>query len=359
MMAVTLVIPLTPIYSFTSKSVSAAAIIQQPKTSLKEGSYLGTQTVRITSGTKGAVIYYTINGSRPNTKSLKYSKPIKVNTSCVIRAIAIKNSVKSEELTNYYYIYNYADISDDVERFKLAIKKNEINHLNETDQRICIAVQKIISEIITNDMTDYDKIKAVHDYIIKNCSYDSEHEDVDTIPEASFSIEGVILNGTAVCQGYAETFQLFMDLLNITNLFVTGTGSGVAHAWNMVQINDSWYQVDTTWDDPTSESGNQTLRYNYFLINDTQMALDHVWIKDDYPACNNYEMMYKYYENNIISSISEYQTKFNELYNQGMTTITILYPENDMPNLNLYPNITAYSLPVKYGDYYMFTVYTK
>lgn len=340
----------------------AATIIQTPMASLEGGSYFGAQTLKLTCKTKGAAVYYTLDGSRPGTKSLKYSKPIKIKESCVVRAIAVKSGHKSKELTSYYTINTYADL-DDVERYHLAIVKNEIAKLSETDQKICLSVKEILGEIITDGMSDYDKVKAVHDYIINHCTYDTEHgTDIDSIPDASFHVEGVILNGTAVCQGYAETFQLFMDLLNIQNLLVTGTGDGVSHGWNLVFLDGNWYHVDTTWDDPISDSGVQSLSYHYFLVNDEQMALDHVWTKDDYPVAASDELMYKIYENSIISSVSDYETKFTELYQQGATTITVLYPEDKMPDMSFYNRLTGknsykYNNPVKFGKYYIFTVY--
>lgn len=340
---------------------SAATSIKAPAPNLKQGEYLGTQTLKLTNKTQGANIYYTTNGTTPTTKSKLYTTSFKISKSCVIRAITIKDNIKSNEYVGYYYIYDYKDIYSDVERFQLAIEDNKVSKLSNVDQKICKKIQTIIKDSITDKMSDYDKVKVIHDYIVNNTSYDYDNYYADTIPDESYSIEGVILNGTAVCQGYAETFQLFMNLLGIKNKFITGYANGGGHAWNLVKLNNKWYHVDTTWDDPVSAEGKPMLRYNYFLINDEQMSSDHTWLRKLYPECKDKDMMYRLYEGHIIENLKDYASKFIELYDRGLNTITILIPENTIPDMNFYYSYTGmysyqYFYPEKFGDYYIFTV---
>lgn len=135
---------------------------------------------------------------------------------------------------------------------------------------------------ITNDrMSDRDKIKAVHDWIVNHTRYDKENFDNDTIPEDSYSIAGVMLNGKAVCSGYAVTFDYFMYVLGIEHEHVSGNAtnsSGLTggHAWNRVLLDNQWYYVDCTWDDPVRSDGKDELRYTYYLISNEQISKDHV-----------------------------------------------------------------------------------
>jgi hypothetical protein len=364
LMSFTFLFPVTPVYEYSVITASAAVAIQRPTSNLKDGSYLDTQKVILNCKTKGAVIYYTTNGKTPTNKSKKYKNPVKISSDCVLRAVAIKNGVKSKELICNYTIEDYSDITDDIIRYQTAIENNKVDRLSETDQEICTAVQKVISALITTDMTDYDKVKTIHDFIINTCAYDTSTEDPYDLPDSSFSIEGVIIKEVAVCQGYAETFKLFMNLLDVENQFVIGTADGISHAWNLVKIDGNWYHVDTTWDDPSSEDGEQLLRYDYFLVNDEQISENHIWERQNYPACTSKDLMYKVYEGCIIDSVNSYSEKFIELYNEGLRTITILYPENTKPNMDFYFDLPEkdsyyYSYPVKFGDYYSYTVFIR
>lgn len=135
---------------------------------------------------------------------------------------------------------------------------------------------------ITNDsMSERDKIKAVHDWIINHTQYDKANYDKGTIPDDSYSIAGVMLNGKAVCSGYATTFDYFMYVLGIEHEQVSGEATnskGIPgdHSWNRVLLGNQWYYVDCTWDDPVSSDGKDVLRYTYFLISNEQISKDHV-----------------------------------------------------------------------------------
>ncbi len=153
-----------------------------------------------------------------------------------------------------------------------------------SNSKVAAKAKKVIQNNITGDMTDAKKIKAIHDYMVLNCAYDISSYSSGNIPQASFSPVGVLLKKKAVCQGYAETFQLFMDALGISCKTVTGTGNGGGHAWNMVKVNKQWYHIDVTWDDPIPDQKGR-IRYEYFLIKDSVMDDDHWWNKSNYPKC--------------------------------------------------------------------------
>lgn len=232
----------------------------------------------------------------------------------------------------------------------------------------------ILSLIINDNMNDVEKVKAVHDYIVLNTEYDQTNP--DDLPEICFTIEGVLIKRVAVCQGYAYTFQLFMDLLDITSNVVVGTDviNGVGHAWNMVYLGEKWYMVDTTWDDPTMMDPEAypdgILRYNYFLMPDSVFSIDHKWNKSEYPVCSSEKYIYYIYEGNIISSIDDYEAEFIKRYKDGQRTITLLYPEEGKPSNSFMANYdylltkteTGFSYswsatpPWRLGDYTVFTV---
>ena len=124
--------------------------------------------------------------------------------------------------------------------------------------------------------SDYDKVKYIHDYIINHCRYNNNAVlNSDAYPTA-FTAYGALVEGSAVCEGYAKAFSLLCNEVGVDALLVTGTGKGEPHMWNMVKCNGQWYHMDVTWDDPVSQGGEESLQYGYFNITTAQIKVDHV-----------------------------------------------------------------------------------
>ncbi len=136
---------------------------------------------------------------------------------------------------------------------------------------------EILAQITNDSMSDYEKVKAVHDWMCENITNDWEaftNNDTQgtSIPDADGTEDGALLSGMAVCEGYANTFQLFMNKLGIEclkmNAVATGAYGKGLHAWNMVKVGDQWYHIDVTYDDPHYADGSSHTRYKYFLVSD-------------------------------------------------------------------------------------------
>lgn len=120
---------------------------------------------------------------------------------------------------------------------------------------------QILSEA-RNLPDDYEKEKFVHDKLIERVSYNLGAE----MNQSAYS---ALVNGQTVCAGYARAFQYLLQQLNIPCYYCTGY-AGEAHAWNIVALDDGYYNVDATWDD--SGGG----RYDYFNKTDTDYAGTHM-----------------------------------------------------------------------------------
>ncbi len=136
----------------------------------------------------------------------------------------------------------------------------------------------------------YHKVKYVHDYIIDNTVYDmaaltaiNEGTEDGTLHAAT--VYGCLVEQKAVCSGYAAAFQLVMQRLGIECGRINGVrfAESDAHQWNFVCLDDEYYYIDVTWDDPVKKDGTQTRTYEYFLITDTDLARTHTK-DDDLPA---------------------------------------------------------------------------
>lgn len=167
-------------------------------------------------------------------------------------------------------------------------KTVKIYDFTSGNQKVDGKVRAIIRKEIKPGMSTAQKVKAIHDYMVLNCEYDYKNYLNGTIPRKSYGVEGFILKKKAVCQGYAETFQLFMEALHIPCQLVVGqanNGGGYAgHAWNIVKVSGKWYHIDVTWDDPVPDRKGR-ISYGYFLIPDKKMDDDHRWDRSKYHKC--------------------------------------------------------------------------
>lgn len=146
----------------------------------------------------------------------------------------------------------------------------------------------MISQIITEDMDDYQKCLAVHDYLAENIRYNFSAMHVDTAYDAH-TPEGALLRHQAVCEGIAKAMSLILQKLGIYNLIVIGESEiereRVGHAWNMVRIGKNFYHIDVTWD--LQEVNHFTSRsHTYMNLNDESMLMNHVWDLQNYPTCD-------------------------------------------------------------------------
>lgn len=171
------------------------------------------------------------------------------------------------------------------------------NELDSKRKLLKTRIKEISNSIINEFADDYRRIKAAHDYIIENTSYDFSINE-NNLHEFSESHDayGAIVNGVAVCDGYAKSLKLILDELGIKSMLVYGTADGIPHTWNMVEIEDDYYHIDATWDDPEYKNEIETKIYTYFLVKDEDILSSHVWNRSEYPVCDSNKYNYYFYE---------------------------------------------------------------
>ena len=106
-------------------------------------------------------------------------------------------------------------------------------------------IQTFMDCYITEYMTPYQKEVAIHDYLTANTIYG----DASVVNESEHTAYGALICHKAVCEGYAKAFQLMCVSCGIECKYVVGN-NGFNHGWNMVLLDNEWYAVDVTWDDP-------------------------------------------------------------------------------------------------------------
>ena len=135
-----------------------------------------------------------------------------------------------------------------------------------------IKLDQLVDQANTLCQTDLEKVFYVHEWLVQNIAYDREHLSDDV--QDDHNLRGALLEGTAVCDGYAKTYALTLRKLGITGVLVTSKDIG--HAWNMVELDGNWYQVDCTWDDPVD--GSDQLGYcmhKHLLCTTEEMNTNH------------------------------------------------------------------------------------
>jgi len=157
----------------------------------------------------------------------------------------------------------------------------------------------IVAELISRDMSDFEKEKILHDYIINNTSYDYINYKRNTLSEDSYTEYGCLVLGKTVCSGYAKAMKLLCDLAGIECMIVTGwskNSNPEGHSWNIVKIDGEYYHLDVTNNDAVTSDGIEVLTYTYFNITDSEMAKSYEWDKSLTPRCtatrNNYYSKY-------------------------------------------------------------------
>lgn len=145
-------------------------------------------------------------------------------------------------------------------------------------------IADVISKVERLCAASKDKEKTVHDYLVQNVSYST-----DLYASDAHSIKGALLDGAAVCEGYARAFKLLCDAVELPCILINGTatdsnGNTEKHAWNIIRKNKANYHVDVTWDCGIHTVSGIPLYYN---VPDEYISRDHIWQKNIWPKCSD------------------------------------------------------------------------
>lgn len=142
------------------------------------------------------------------------------------------------------------------------------------EQELTTKVNEALDRLALSGKTDYQKVKAIHDYICDTTDYDYANLGNDAY-KIQFTAYGALCTGKAVCQGYAVAFYRMCKEAGLPVRIITGIGNGGSHAWNIVKIGDNsrgtgaYYNIDCTWDGQDAET-----HHTYFLLNEKDFV-DH------------------------------------------------------------------------------------
>lgn len=250
------------------------------------------------------MIYYRLHENKNNLK----------NKNCIIKFGDIFSNILKEEngskiLGDDYQSAIEAFLHDNPQLFYLDVNKMYLNietstRFFKTSYNVYIApgtgdsylldefissinVDEAINEVekvknnVINHLSDddYRNILIIHNYLIETIEYDSTYN-----APGSYSLYGALAKRKCVCEGYAKAFKYLANSANIDCEIMQGTainsnGQSESHAWNCVKLNNIWYEVDPTWDDPIviGNNGKATneMKYKYFLKGSETFEKDH------------------------------------------------------------------------------------
>ena len=221
--------------------------------------------------------------------------------------------------------------------------------LDDLQKQILLNAAKAVAECTTEDMTAYQKELALHDWLIRNCTYDKgELRAIPKPGEHCSDPYGALVDGEAICMGYTTTFKLFMDMLEIPCGIVHSVDSeGDEHAWNTVQLDGSWYYVDTTWDDPVPDEPDRDIKHQFFNITKDEISIEHV-LPEEAPDTDSSEFLFATQEIYTVTSLDEISDGVAAAAGRGHSDVALYFDMEDM-------ELEKDSLFSSDDDYYIFT----
>lgn len=195
--------------------------------------------------------------------------------------------------------------------------ENKVTPIIKSDDsrayQVYTEAKRVLNNIISDDMTDYEKALSIFDWISVKTQYDhtSLKEDESDNPQKNpcYYLEGVFLTGYAVCDGFSKAYSLMCNMIGIDCIRIVGTaktqsGSG-GHAWNKVKIDKDpldnipakYYLVDITWSEVAGDS-QEIPFHSYFLLSDNDVKDTHFYYNGRENKFKNYksEESFEHYE---------------------------------------------------------------
>ena len=211
-------------------------------------------------------IYYTVLNSGVEEFSFycldEYS-------SCIDDVDSLANNQKVlSTINNFVHPFNsFRHLETSYDDYGKVTLKIEHIYSNSDIKLIEAKVKEVENEIWNNSMSNEDKIKEAHNYIINNSKYDKDRSDNNIVRYKSDTAYGTLLEGYSLCGGYTDAMELFLEDMGVKSYKISSEN----HVWNAVNLDNAWYHLDLTWDDPITTDGSDILEYNFFLITTSEL----------------------------------------------------------------------------------------
>lgn len=165
--------------------------------------------------------------------------------------------------------FSLVDKDNDIETSYIVPLANKKEMQEEIDE----ITSKIVTEIKDKTNDKMEMLTLLHDKLCNTVTY----YDAPITQDLIYTVYGALFWGYTVCEGYARTMRYLCKELGIECLIVTGTSKNEQHMWNMVRLDNEWYHIDLTWNDPgLDEKDNpKPPLHPYFNVTDEVILKDH------------------------------------------------------------------------------------
>ncbi|MCL1880998.1 MAG: transglutaminase-like domain-containing protein [Oscillospiraceae bacterium] len=213
-----------------------------------------------------------------------------------------------------------AVITPEYEMFKnilIAYENDDTSHLTTQEIQVYEIAQSAVATYRGN--TTFETAHALHTFVKNSMEFEHNHENN---PNA-FNVYGALVEGRAVCQGYAQSLLILLHMAGIENTLITGQAGDEEHAWNFVNYgtatNPNWYHVDVTWNDTEHGLSNQ-----FFNVSDAVIQRTHTWERANFPPATSMQRNYFKFNAIVANNPEQLEAIFVNLHNQERTFIEIL-----------------------------------
>ncbi len=266
-----------------STTASTAAPTVHTLTPLASSSYYGlSELKRLSNGAALTKVYEKIVTAVQNCQT----------------TVALDETLTKEELVTVFYYY-YADYPQHfwcdgniryiISKSSKKVTQIQLNYTMTGDELLQAqtAFNKAVVELLEIAATgknEFERELLLHDALAKRVTYQEGSN--------AHNSYGALVNGKAVCEGYARAFQYLLYQSGIQCLIAEGTsispftGLSEGHAWNVVRIDGQYYHIDPTWDD--TDDADTPVIYAYFNVTTAQIKEDHTISSEDHytlPGC--------------------------------------------------------------------------
>lgn len=286
----------------TAANTNPAPVIPETPKKDHKGVWKGVLAVVLTAGVIGSTTLSAFNLA--TLKSYVASQETDQNEKTTEDYVTIAEQYEIKPTTN---------ISD-------AYKSGDTSKLTDKEKETLDMAKDALKEMkIKDDMSDYEKEKAVYDWMTS--SLQNDQGALTVIPSTTEDCDnpyGVLKYHNAVCVGYATTFRMFMQMMDIECMVEHNTEK--YHSWDVVKLDDDWYITDIY-----SDAGNGN--YAHFNMTDSMWSQEQTWDQEYFPAANSLKYNMAYQNKETVDGVYDVATALRKAMDKKLGGIMIAFKE--------------------------------